>query len=328
VTRDFESVLANPDASVRKGDNGDRMTNAELADSLNERFALAGPDAVTLDVVRQWVAWDVLPRAQAKGRLPGKGPIWNRDEHSLRRAYRLTELRKAGVRRENAVIVQAYVEWGHPDFDRVRGALRAEFSKWRNQLNRDHTTFIGDDGYRGLSASRKRSIANQLGPLDGRFVGTQFEQSPEVYAVLANLARLAAGDLNQTKQLISKALEQLHPNFRAIIPIEITDLIANSISGLTGIPDEIEQSGEEAIEGATERQFRIARYHVRLILMMLRKASTVSSIADLDFYSKAILNTLSSISQQISVGGWVSTTFAQALLVVCRQSEFQSNAIS
>jgi len=242
------------------------MTNVELANSLNEKFALAGPDAVTLDVIRQWVAWDVLPRAQVKGRLPGKGPLWNRDERSLRRAHRLAELRKAGVRRENAVIVQAYVEWGHPDFARVRSALRAEFTKWRNQLNRDHTTFIGGDGYRGLSASRKRSIANQLGPLDGRFVGTQFEHTPEIYAVLANLARLAEGDLNQTRELISNAMEQLHPNFKAIIPIEMADLIANSISGLTGLPDEMEESGEGVIERATERQFRIARHHARLFL--------------------------------------------------------------
>src|SRR5690348_10385096 len=97
-----------------------QMTNAELAAYLNEQLGLSAGQAVTTDVVRQWVAWDVLPKAKVQGRISGKGPAWSRLGVARRRAMRLAQLRKLGTRREKALIVQAYIEWGHPDFGRVR----------------------------------------------------------------------------------------------------------------------------------------------------------------------------------------------------------------
>jgi len=301
------------------------MTNAELAKQMNALWGLKGRDAVTANVIRQWVAWDVLPKARVQGRAAGNGPIWIRDERSLRRANRLAELRKAGVRRENALIVQAYIEWGHSDFYRVRHALRDEFSKWRNQLNHRHITFIGDDSFANLSATRKRAIANQLGPLDSRFSGTQFEQSPALYAVWADLARTADGNSNFLIAQLIEALQRIYPAIDAIVPSELLSSIAIGLPGLTGSSDEIDNSGESTIEIASERQFRVARIYARRYLKLLREAGCYDASPGLDPGARELMQMLHSFAPQISTGPWLTFAFAQLLHYVFRQSELQEN---
>lgn len=187
------------------------MTNSELAELLNARLGLAEHDAVTVNVLRQWVAWDVLPKARVAGRVDGKGPIWSRTGATLRRANRLGELRRRGIKRENALIVQAYIEWGHHDFDRVRAAMRSEWDKWAAQLTRKQTTFIENTDYGEISATQKRAIANQIGPISPIFKGTKLEQSPELYALIADFARTGESDLGHLSSLISGPIYLFDP---------------------------------------------------------------------------------------------------------------------
>lgn len=289
------------------------MTNAQLADRLNAELGLTGPDAVTANVIRQWVAWDVLPKAQVQGRSAGKGPIWIRSRRAHCRAVRLAELRKAGVRRENAVIVQAYIEWGHPDFERVRSALCKEFAKWRNQLNRRHITLMEGDNYRELSVTKKDAISNQIGRLDERFVGTRFQQSRELYGNIANFSRTSEGDQKLIEELIHGAFDKISPDYSKYIPDDFISILCYSVSGLTGSSEEIVNSGKTTIASATEWQFRIARYFVRCYLRMLQAAGRISEISELDHRIREPLKMLTVLAPEISVGPWLTSLFVQAL---------------
>lgn len=302
-----------------------QMTNSELAEQLNNLWDLQGTDAVTVNVIRQWIAWDVLPKAQVQGRMSGRGPIWIRDGRSFRRANRLAKLRKMGVRREHALIFQAYVEWGHSDFSRVRDALSHEFSKWREQLHRRHITFIGNDGFSNLSAGKKRAIANQIGPLDSLFAGTQFEQSPELYAIWADLARTGEGNSNVLIGQLIEAFRQMYPANDPAFAVELLSSIAATLPGLTGSPDEIGNSGESTIAIATERQFLVARIYAREYLKTLRVAGCYAASGGSNSAVGELMQKLHSLAPQISTGPWLTFAFAQLLHYIFHRTEFQRN---
>lgn len=315
MTRNSESVLANRDASVQSGD----MTNAELATLLNDRSGLIGRNAITGNIVRQWVEWDLLPAATATGQRYGTAPIWSRSEISIRRALRLAELRKFGTKRENALIVQAYIDWGHPDFDRVRDALCKEWEKWTKQLARQQTTFLGDAGYAELSAVRKRAIANQLGTLDSRFQGSGFELPLQVYAVLAELARTGTIAKADQNEILLSALEQIYPGIALHIPAECVADVANSIPGIAGSADEIGNSAAQAISGASESHFREARHKIRIVQRHWQKIANFPQLEIPNFNFLEFAEIARSIGPQIFTGPWLISLFVLALIGVIRK---------
>lgn len=286
------------------------MTNTELAEWLNQTAELSGRDRVTANVIRQWVNWDVLARAAAKGRAVGLNPDWSRPHSATRRSRRLADLRRADVRRENAIIVQAYLEWGHPDFPRVRSALLSEFRKWRDQLIRRKVTFLRGTPFATVSAAQLRAIANQNGPLDKRFVGTPFQQSKEAYAVVADAMSRSETDLADLIRITTGAFERIDREIADSMPPQCIAAIANSFSGLTGLESEIANSGETLIQKASERQFRVARHRVR----KFRKVTEIAGHINTSDNSKAALfQELSLLGPQITVGKWMILFFVQAL---------------
>ena len=292
-----------------------QMTNPELAEYLNVQLGLAGSEAVSANVIRQWVAWDVLPKAGAQGRSIGESPLWVRSAAAMRRALRLAELRKRGITRENALIVQAYIEWGHDDLDRVRSALIGEWSKSAKQLIRRQTTFLNDKKFDDVSATKKRAIANQTGPLDFIFGGTPFEQSDGFYAQFAELSQTGKDNSNSISGLMNDAMARMSPGIATILPANLISAFANSFAGMTGPPDEIDNSGESTIQIASERQFRIARFYVRSMLRQFRTIGHVGEDIRSDPVMSQLLQFLHMLNPQISIGQWAVFLFIQALKI-------------
>lgn len=295
------------------------MTNAELAQLLNRELGLTGRDAVSANVIRQWVDWDVLPKAIAKGRMIGQRPAWSRSESDRKRALRLAELRKLGVKRETALIVQAYIEWGHPDFERVRNALLHEWAKWRTQLTRRQTTFSDNIEYRKLSRVKKRAIANQIGSLDDRFQDAQFAQSPEFYAMMSELARTGETRAERVTGLIQNALETTLPGIGQLLPSDCATALANSLSGIAGDPHEIGNSAHSEIEAATEREFLNARRITRRLMPNARRTERLMRRATIP--TPALLEMQHSLAPQISVGPWAAALLVQSILHLRRGGE-------
>ncbi len=300
------------------------MTNSEFAALLNEKAGLSGPDALTIHVIRQWVAWDILPKAKAIGRVYGKGPEWSRTETSLRRAMRLAELRKRGVRRQHELIVQAYLEWGHSDFDRVREALVKELGKWRAQLVHRRTTYMDNKNYADLGQTQKRAIRTQIGRLDSRFIDTPFQQSDAFYATFAELAHKGkATAVDQNATLLQSAAEQILPGIDLSLFSASIEGLANLWSGVMGTEDEIEDSAESEIKNASQREFRIARalnYRIGRMPRQLAQMTERLDIADLDVANplRAMLEMQNSVAKQTSTGPWPAMRFVQCILAIRR----------
>lgn len=300
------------------------MTNAELADHLNAEAGLTGRDAVTSNVIRQWVAWDVLPKATPFGRTIGQNPTWVRSQTEMRRAKRLAELRKFGVKRETALIVQAYIEWGHPDFERTRNALAHEIAKWRSQITRKRTTYIAHGDYKGLSTVQQRAFRTQSGPLDGRFTNTLLQQSGEFVATFIGLAETGQGNFHLIRDLLSEAIDRILPGFggmAAIIPIE---MISSFIAGTFGEPDEISDSAQAEVEIGTEREYRIARVFTRRVLNRLSQTKRVLTMQDLPTPIVHLSEVLDNIIPQISTGPWVVFHLTQWIMLI-RRSQLHQN---
>lgn len=294
------------------------MTNRGLAARLNAQLGLTGNNAVTPNIIRQWVSWEVLPKSTAKGRSLGRSPSWSRSTVALRRARRLAELRILGVRRESALIVQAYIEWGYPDFDRVRGAMLREIRKWRSQLLRRRTTQFGNTEYENLSVVQKRAIRTQLGPLDCQFIGTQFEQSDELYAAYTRAAERGEIDAIRQFELLRNALSRISPEIADLVPDNAVTQFQQMVAGLFGSPDEISNSAESEIEAASKQEFEAARRGTRKILFALHQSEKRFAIAKLPNSIRELIAMLSALGPQISVGPWTVFQFAQLILRVRR----------
>ena len=86
------------------------MTNAELAEWLNSDVDLPDEFRVTNDVVRQWVAWKLLPKAVIVGRDSNGAPIWHRNSDSLTLALRLSQFRKNGLKGKAQLQSRCYLD--------------------------------------------------------------------------------------------------------------------------------------------------------------------------------------------------------------------------
>lgn len=292
------------------------MTNAALASSLNSELGLTGDDAVTVNVIRQWIGWRVLPRATANASVIGKSPEWRRDDRAYRTALKLARARKAGVRRETAVISQAWLEWGYDDIERARAAIIAEYVRARERLLKRLSTSLDFGNYAGLSATRKRAIRTQSGPLDDRFKGSPFELSPELYATVLQAGRDGSVDLHRISALIRDAVNRMVPSFSALIDQPQIEAIAGSYSGVFGQPNEIEGSVQENLQSATHEQLRKARRFARRGFMVVRLGNRVANLPAIPADISRLAGELASLSEQIIFGEWPISMFGQSLQMV------------
>lgn len=304
------------------------VTNAELAELLNGEAGLAGADAVTVNVIRQWVAWDVLPKATITGRSGNGGPLWSRSPIAVRRARRLAELRALGIRREAAVIVQAYIEWGHRDFARVRSALLSEIGKWRAQLTHHRTTYMDKAKYGDMSTASRRAMKTQLGPIDNRFMNTKLQQSDEFYAVFTQLAESGKGDPDYANRLLFEAFGRVLPELPLFQGSEQISGLLSLIAGVFGSPDEIANSAQSEIENCCERDLRIARANTRHIYRLIRQAPQILKIPDIKALFGDFLEMPISISKQISVGPWAIFQLVACLLAVKRNYQWPEMTVN
>lgn len=238
---------------------------------------------------------------------------------------RLAQLRKLGVIRKDAVIVQAFLEWGYPNLETVRQSMVRELRKCLAILMRMRTSRLDGRAYKDTGAARQKAIQNQLGRLDARFVGTRYQQSDELYATVAEFAELGAFDASRINAITSAAFAQMLPNYEAITSTISIDIISKFFQGLLGSPDEILNSAETRISDASERELRIARVNRNRMIAVLKKAAEHSEIPIPELANLFIL--VKGFLSQISVGPWAVMHFAQSF-ENCVTGEKSAGAVS
>ena len=291
------------------------MTNEELADWLNSALGLSGPKKVTPNVIRQWVSWKVLPESIAKGRSRGLNPQWSRSGVAVRRARRLAEFRKQGVNRKNAIILRAFVEWGHPDFEMVRLALQVEFQRGRNKLIRRKTTFMDGMEFAALSPGKANAIAHQNGPLDSRFVGTPLEQSREFYAVISQFAYDGGQNPTHVIELVMAALTKALPEALEVISKRQVRQFIDANAGLIGASDETNNAVEQEISNLSDARLLEARKFIRLAMILYRQIPRYQIIFAHFNFDDWLLDLISELAPQLLNEAWLSmslVTFAKS----------------
>ena len=170
--------------------------------------------------------------------------------------------------------------------------------------------------YQSLGAVQQRAIRNQLGALDGRFVGTRYQQSAELYATFTELAESGEARSDHVPELFKSAIEQMLPGFGESFPPESFNLFVISIAGLIGAPDEIANSAESQIKKASGRDLRIARIYRKRMLAVLGQTETFLPTSNSPLAALMTMN--KSLLPQISAGPWAILHLAQCLLAIQR----------
>lgn len=288
------------------------MTNAELAAALNDEFGLEGRARLSTNVIRQWVEWGLLPKAQVAGRVEGGGPIWERNDSAMVRARRFAKMRVFGIRSERALLAQAYIEWDAVSFDRARPAIIGEFRSVRSKLWRTMTADIPAGPVSEFSKTKRRALIKQSGPLDPVFHSTQFELPTDT--ILTAMQSAFAGQSNETEQiaLFANVMAQMAPSIATHIPTPLPAWV--NLNGLFAPSDEIDFSGEAVLEMSNQSQFDKARKTTMQFVRRSRQLtnSRYSGIFPSD--SEALRFMIGNLLPQISSGPWLIAGFVQILM--------------
>ena len=259
------------------------MTNAELAEWLNSEMDLTDDLRVTNNVVRQWVGWNLLPKASISGRDSVKGPIWYRDSNALKAAQRLAEFRKGGLKAKNQLLARCFVDGWKIDIAEARLATfnwaGFRLKTMSKRLTMDYSRI---DAGADLSTVQIRALQNQLGTQDDRFKGTPFEFSGNI-GVSLNLVALT-GEMPPPKILakITEALPisgELQKQWLELLPV-----LSAGISGMAGSPDEIENSLLDSMDNCSDHVFIKSRNMVKSLFEGVKDAE-ITNLAELEFGS-------------------------------------------
>ncbi len=323
----LDSILLKRDASVQK--RWMAMTNDELAAQLNSELRLEGRQAVTANVIRQWVSWGVLPKSIPKGQRVGSGPIWERDAIALYRAKRLASVRQWNVIRETAVISQAFLEWGHDDIKRVRQALLSEFSRSRRSLFKSMTSSTDFAAVANLSAAKKKALIHQSGQLDIMFVKDRAANWPDLLISFLGLAHSGSGDIGALPEILLQS--GIFPEAtRPLASTMITPSVVAAIQKLFADPDEHGVAGEIHLSNATDAELLEAREktsHWLFITMPTILNFSIPKVLELPVELNEEAHTFDIIQQQltkiypqISSGHWATSAYVVALSMLRNQS--------
>lgn len=301
------------------------MTNAELAEMLNVAKRLAGSQAVTPNIIRQWVLWDLLPRATASASGRGQPMEWSRSGEAMRQAFRLAELRRYGLTRRSALIVQAFLEWGFGNFEDAQAAIKTEFGHARTQVLRSLSSDTRHDQYNNISRATQKALHHQAGPLDPRLIGTPFQLSKET--TLRTLDAMVTGASRET-EVAERISEHWNGMWQSAegIPIDaVAQGMALGISGLFGDKEEVESPGQVTMENAPLRSFVLARYLWRTRYFQLpEKCDALSEFKDAIPWISQFLQIYNQLGPSIFVGPWAACSFAGILHYVEKKRKFKS----
>lgn len=294
------------------------MTNAGLASALNDEFGLEGRARLSANVIRQWVEWGLLPKAQVAGRVERGGPIWERNVNAMIRARRFAEMRAFGIRSERALVAQAYLEWRAVPFDRAKAAIIGEFGSGHAKLWRTLTATIPDGPVANFSVVKRRALMTQGGPLDPIFRGTRFQISELAMLSAMQSAFGSTADSAEQGAQIGAAIAKMVPSIAGLL--DGHRLLSYAIpTGLFAPFDELEFSGTSALETADQAEFEQAQNSLSKFVRRLRRFADGQYATMLPGDIEPLQFMLKAVSQQITSGPWLIAGFTQILTMQNRQ---------
>ncbi len=224
-------------------------------------------------MIRRWVDARLIRGPKPIGRKRGQHPDWQWSESSFQQALRICALRAQGLKRTSEIRFYLWRQCSDIPFDRLsdfqqlRRDVRKEFRRARNEMRRQSTSKFDPRSEKEISALRAESITKKLGEPSPLLVPLGFRYSEaETLTLLGSLLFGEHGTLKIGSEEVSldKAISDVLNRFglskemQSLVP-ELPELARGILSGLGGVPDQIEGSAEDAIMDADETMFNHAR---------------------------------------------------------------------
>ena len=237
---------------------------------LNAEARSLGADPVTERALEDWISEDLFKGPTEKG-LAGGGSEWRYSPATLRAALEVVRLKASSPERRNAVLrVRLCLLGFYVPTNRIAEDLESEFSRllhrrvFRNPFRYDANS--GDD----LSEREKEVERRRAGPLDPAFVDAGLELLTDD---LLRLIWESVSDPTGPSKFLNVVDQRLSPFLsekgRAILADFFKGVEPHiDLAGLFGAPDEIGESGLEALAAINEGDLMKGRRLYQFALAM------------------------------------------------------------
>jgi len=253
---------------------------------LNAEARSLGADLdVTERALEDWIYEDLLEKPTEKG-LAGGGSEWRYAPTALRAALQIVRLKASKRSRRNAELrLRLWLLDFDVPTDRVHGDLKTEFDRLvRRRFFRNPLRYDADSG-EDLSERQMEAELRKAGPLDPTLASTGL--APPSGDMLNLISELVWGSKGPTQAL--KSLETLISPFASDKGRELLAEFLRGLepyvetAGLFGNPDEIENSGLDALAKVSDGDLQKARRLYQLALAMADCASRSAEFLPPDF---------------------------------------------
>ncbi len=311
------------------------MTRDEFLTRLNVEAEKNLWERVTPRMIRRLVDARLMRGPKPIGRERGQHPDWQWSESSFQQALRICALRAQGLKRTSEIRFYLWRQYSDIPFDRpsdfqqLRRDVRKEFRRARNEMRRQSTSKFDLRSEKEISTLRAESITKKFGELSPLLGPLGFRYSDvQILPLSGSLLFGEHGTLKIGSEkvsldtAISDVLNRfgLSKEMQSLVP-EFPEMARGILSGLGGVPDQIEGSAEDAIMDADETMFNLARAISQTQLNSMTFTPDVLDAIDPAIDPAVGFRDIANfqlIPKLMNTRPWGIVIFVQSLLLACR----------
>lgn len=264
------------------------MTKEELLGQLNLQATEFCIEPVTLRQLNDWIDEGLLKKAKAIGVRRGVRPNWDMPEDNLSLGKLILQSISQGSIRINQHLLFLWVHGCEFPRDIIRNALRLEFGRFVKRQDRLNPSKF--DHTKPATEKTRQHFEQRLPNVDPLLanIGLDLPRGP----MLQSISEMLFGDRNNSDvdDIFQHVANLLNLNSKQF-PGHVFQML--NLEGQFGFADEIEQSGIEILENATEADLLKGRANFKnLIAVLTFLHELFSGSEDIQKTFQAILNSM------------------------------------
>ena len=247
------------------------MRKETLLEVLNAEARSLGSPSITDRMLRDWILEDLFPGPTEKGLGRGSGSEWRYSPAALKAALEVVKLKASDPKRRNTVLrIRLWLLGFDVPIDRIAEDLESAFSRLLGRsFFRNPFRYDASSG-RGLSEREQERERRRAGPLDPTFIDAGWEvPTDDLLRVIWESISDPAEVSQFLKSLDALVSPYLSEQGQAIFAVFLSGLEPYvDVAGLFGAPDEIGESGLEALAAISEGDLMKGRRLYQFALAM------------------------------------------------------------
>lgn len=234
-----------------------RLTKEELLKLANGTAAQLNMKPVAKRMLSDWVDEKLISGAKARGIKRGINPERTYEPESAERVRIILALKSLGASRFDVLRICLWAFGYEIALDSVKAALQLEYERWMKRERRKLQWRYDHRSPDHASESARAKYMRHLPPLDPYLAVTGLVFSPSALLYLMSEACWGSDDGKEASQsIIASEIERIF-EMPAETALGIVKFI--SVSEIFGSPDEVENSGQEALKSMKDEDLLVAR---------------------------------------------------------------------